>query len=167
MSFKNSLIWKYDSKNIYKPDKEYSKAYLEEQESLINGYKEYITYLKLKNELDEHLIQCPNCDHKFYNADYSLKEVEEPLKPVLNLQEIKVYKKWLEDKDLYYSLENSINNIKNILFILAFFVKNIKAVQRILVQPLLFRYFYTTVFSSLPPLGRLLLHHLREYRCSS
>ena len=33
-------------KNIYKPDEEYSKAYLEEQESLINEYKEYTTYLK-------------------------------------------------------------------------------------------------------------------------
>lgn len=101
--------------SIYKPLEEYSLEFLNEQEELVSSLKEYDTYIKLKKDLEKHLIQCPNCHHEFYNTKQTIKEITKPCTPSLTFKEIQEHKNWIKQKDLYYSLSESIKDIENIL----------------------------------------------------
>lgn len=97
------------------PEKEYSLEYLKEQENLLSVYNEYQQEQKLKVSLDKHKVECPNCNHSFYNTakNVSFKFDKEPTKPILTLDQIYAGKSWLNNSVAYYNDVQKLSEIQS------------------------------------------------------
>lgn len=99
------------------PEKEYSLEYLEQQESLLSTYDKYLQEQKLKLSLEKHKIECPNCNHSFYNTSKNInfEFEEEPEKPVLDINQIYAGKNWLNTSINYKQNLENLSQFEDIL----------------------------------------------------
>ena len=90
-------------KSFQKPDEEYTLEYLDNQELILNTYNRYKQEQRLRESLEKHKIECPNCKHEFYNTSNNIvfEFSEEPEVPVLTSVQITSGKNWLSSLEEY------------------------------------------------------------------
>lgn len=102
-------------KSFQKPDEEYTLEYLDSQELALNIYNRYKQEQKLKESLEKHKIECPNCKHEFYNTSNNVvfEFLEEPEIPVLTFAQITSSRNWLNNLEEYNTKVKELENIES------------------------------------------------------